>query len=98
MREWTSDDLARWGQQIRDEELSYQNQLEIVAYSKDMHELYNAATAEIFRLRSLWLLVSNPVSSLMRLSKLHGEGLIGDGDLGAAVKYYMGEIEQGLGS
>ncbi len=98
MREWTKDDLDRWGQEIRNGDLSYKSQCEVVQYTSDVHELYNAATAEIFRLRSLWLLVSNPVSSLMRLSRLHGEGLIGDGDLGAAVKYYMGEIEQGLGS
>lgn len=93
MREWSVEDLTRWGNEIRDNELSFVSQCEMVEYSQDLMTLYNAAVDEIQRLRSLWLLVYTPLTQLIKLVHALDEGVVDEMVLVNAVKFYMHGIE-----
>ena len=93
MREWSVEDLTRWGNELRDNELSFVSQCEMVEYSRDLMSLYNAATDEIQRLRSLWLLVYMPITQLIKLVELLELGEVDELVVVNAVKFYMHGID-----
>lgn len=93
MREWSVEDLTRWGNELRDNELSFVSQCEMVEYSQDLMSLYNAATDEIQRLRSLWLLVYMPITQLIKLVDLLELGEVDELVVVNAVKFYMHGID-----
>jgi len=96
MREWSREDLDRWAQQIRDNELPWKSQAEMVQYTHDVADLYQVASAEVERLRSLWVLVSVPLGQLVGLRQQYESGVLDVERFVAGCLFWLKHIEEDL--
>lgn len=95
MRQWCEDDLKRRGDEIRREELSYQNQLEIVAYTADMYAAYMNVCEQLALSRARLELLARPIVELVGLASVIDE--IDDAGIAVAgLKYWASQIEMDI--
>lgn len=95
MRQWCEDDLKRWGDEICREELSYQNQLEIVAYTADMYAAYMNVCEQLALSRARLELLARPIVELVGLASVIDE--IDDAGIAVAgLKYWASQIEMDI--
>lgn len=93
MRQWTKDDVDRWQKEIRESELSYIHQLEIVHFCSDLFEVCNKAGLEVDRLRKLLVGVSRPLTAIMWGVESLDEGLLDEAGLVSLLRFHVEDIK-----